>query len=153
MPRSISTVILFFLVMPSAFATTDSQCDYPGPNIGTEKTSDASTCAKLCAANELCSRWVYVSGWGRCALRKGEIKRRSITMWSAAKGEAPIENKDHSAKDFHKAANTADAKACAKLCEGREQCTAMTYIAGYRDCYLKTGKGKYRDKIFYCGTR
>lgn len=134
-------------------AHADIHCDIPGEAFASKSAASAQACEDACQGNAECTRWVYVSGWGRCSLKKvGNVSRR-LRIWAAQAGSVVVQDHDHSGKDFKKISQISSAEACLKQCTDATGCQGMAYLDGYKDCYLKNTAGKLVPKTFFCGIR
>jgi len=108
---------------------------------------------QACDSDASCRGFTFVSGWNRCFL-KSKIARFAILRFvSAAKGGSPQPDFDNTRKDLRRVIHLKTPLACSRACGSEPKCTGWTYLDGYGDCWLKSGVGRLKPKVFYCGTK
>ncbi len=156
----VSLTIILLLIASNSQAqdrefTIRANCDIPSPVLHSLAKKTQSECQTACRADSSCQAFVHISGWERCNLIGKHKNPATITFISAEKDaagqlQAAQKNKDHSGKDLRKV-DSQSWEACVQACNQDAACRAITYIEGYRACWLKASGGKLRDKTFSCG--
>ena len=145
--RTILLLICFFPL--SNLLAMDAQCDLIGPNLNSVKKTTKARCWQNCEDLQECQGAVFISSWNRCFLKSTVKRKASVKMFSAIKGGEGSYDRDYSAKDMKRLV-FAKVDQCREACAKEETCSGFTYIDGYRDCWLKRGKGKVFEKVFFC---
>ena len=157
MKAAASRTILAFLCFYSFIAFADApvtkeNCDIVGSEMSSLKAKSPAECAARCQATKGCGYATYISGWGRCFLKRESKREVAVRMVSGERGDTGFtvrEQHDNSGKDFKRLA-LSGSDACQTACEQENACLGFTFIAGYDTCWLKKSKGKLYSKTFYC---
>lgn len=160
-------MIVFFIALTlspwiaQSKMTITEHCDIPGHSLRTTKTKDQTACRELCQNEPDCQAFVFISGWGRCDLKKLAAKQFKIQIASGAiltkEGRRIMVSKglgwDNMGKDYRQAKKASTISACESECLGDQRCQAYAFVQGYGLCWLKKKNGKKVRKTFYCGTK
>jgi hypothetical protein len=137
---------------------TQKNCDIPGESLQSFSKISNEDCELKCKSHTNCQAYVYVSGWQKCFLKRQSKPRADLTFLSAdvfkggrGVGEPQIKiDFDHNGKDL-KRLELDQVEDCVKACQQENACQAITYLKGYRVCWLKHSGGQLRPKVFSCG--
>ncbi len=144
-----------------AKASVEDHCDMGGEVTKSVTVNSGEDCEKTCDQDPDCKGFSFVSGWNKCFLKSkagGAHKITFISQTIEMRGQERVlgEKKvdfDHSGKDLRKVSPVQDEDQCGKECNSEKECKGYVYIKGYRDCWLKKTEGKFKAKIFYCGSK
>ncbi|RZJ81286.1 MAG: hypothetical protein EOO20_25300, partial [Chryseobacterium sp.] len=161
-PVLVFFILLFLIPLRTASAktwSTTENCDMPSASLQEIKTATREECQTRCLENEKCEGVVYITGWKKCSLKSSVKKQAKLRFISAdmdaqhayQKGSYKLDY-DHSGKDLQRLVlDSADQ--CGEACAGRADCSAFTYLEGYRVCWLKKTGGRPGEKVFSCSVK
>ena len=129
-------------------AAMEADCDLVGSNMDSSKAKSKQSCQEDCQSQEACRGAVFISGLGKCFLKKTVKRQVKVVMSSALANEAMKDRYDFSGKDIRSIVSKTK-EACVAACSLDKSCRAATYIGGYQTCWLKQEKGKFYSKVFF----
>jgi hypothetical protein len=135
----------------------EGRCDIPKGEMQVLKQTDLPKCKDACSLQAGCKGFVHISGWNRCRLLTLGQPQFAIRFHSSEKAENqlmkdPKIDHDYTGKDLRKV-ETKDLDLCLEACKNTKECLAVTYIEGYKACWLKKTAGRYLEKVFTCGVK
>ena len=131
-------------------------CEARGSHYANLKVAQPEQCANACADDPTCQAFTYISGWGRCFLKKNNLGHIRIRFHSGARQSEGLfapqaYDLDFPGKDLRLVTRIKDWQSCATICIAEPKCLAYGYLEGIASCWIKSGAVSPISKIFFCG--